>query len=66
MIRVSRRKLESWTVIRARMLHETEVFLEAALRSPDRQVVIPAIPVGRGQFRRGFADLFWAQVLGTS
>jgi len=59
-------KLESWAVLRRRMLRETEAFLEDALRHPGRQVVIPAIPVGQAAFPRGYAQLFWSQVLGAS
>ena len=66
MLHLPVRKLESWEALRARMLRETEAFLELALRDPSRQMRIPAIPVGRGGFRRGFADLFWSQVLETS
>ncbi len=61
-----RPRLESWAVIRARMLRETEAFLEDGLRDDARPVHIPAIPVGRGSFPRGFADLFWSRVLGSS
>lgn len=57
---------EDWEVIRARMLRETEHFLEEGLRRPERHRRIPAIPVGQGSFPRGFADLFWSQVLGSS
>jgi hypothetical protein len=57
---------ESWVMIRARMLRETELFLEEGLREPDKQLRIPAIPVGSGAFPRGFADVFWSQVLGSS
>jgi len=66
MLRITARRFESWAAIRARMIRETEVFLELGLREPSRQVLIPAIPVGRGRFRPGFAQTFWAQVLGTS
>ena len=58
--------LESWAVIQARMIWETEAFLELGLRHPERQVIIPAVPVGRASFPRAFAEAFWAQVLGTS
>jgi hypothetical protein len=66
MLYVPRIKLESWVVLRRRMLRETEAFLEDALRHPERQVMIPAVPVGQAAFPRGFAQLFWSQVLGTS
>lgn len=57
---------EDWAVIRARMLRETEVFLEEGLRNPAGQRRIPAIPVDKGGFPRGFADIFWSQILATS
>jgi hypothetical protein len=60
------RRYESWTVIQARMLRETERFLEEALRSPEGQFQIPTIKVGEGGFTRVFAQLFWAQALGSS
>ncbi len=58
--------LESWTVIRARMLRETQQFLEHGLRHPERFRRIPVVEMGKGSFRRGFADAFWSQVLATS
>lgn len=61
-----RPRLESWAVIRSRMLRETEAFLEDGLRDEAVRERIPAVPVGRGGFPRGFADLFWSQVLGSS
>jgi hypothetical protein len=59
-------RLESWAVIRARMLRETERFIEEALRNPEKQVQIPCVKAGTGSFSRVFAQLFWAQVLGAS
>ncbi|MGQ9651453.1 MAG: hypothetical protein ACUVXJ_15200 [Phycisphaerae bacterium] len=61
-----RGRFESWTVIRARMLRETEVFIEEGLRHPEQQIRIPALKVGSGTFSRRFAQVFWSQVLGTS
>lgn len=67
MILPLRRRSESdWEVIRARMLRETEAFLEEGLRRPEQYRRIPAIPVGTGTFPKGFADVFWSQVLATS
>ncbi|UCD29040.1 MAG: hypothetical protein JSV03_00725 [Planctomycetota bacterium] len=65
-LRIMSRRFESWAVIQARMIRETEVYLEEALRDPEQQIVIPAIPVGSGRFPRGYAHEFWARVLGTS
>jgi hypothetical protein len=58
--------LESWGVIRARMLRETELFLEDAFNHPEHQMRIPVIEVGAGRFTRMFAQLFWSQLLGAS
>ncbi|HOB74017.1 MAG TPA: hypothetical protein PKG54_05770 [Phycisphaerae bacterium] len=59
-------EVEDWAAIRQRMLRETEAFLEEGLRHPDRYRRIPAIPVGSGEFPRGFGDVFWSQMLATS
>jgi hypothetical protein len=48
------------------MLRETETFLEDGLKKPQQHPRIPAIPVGSGSFTRGFAEIFWAQILGSS
>jgi hypothetical protein len=55
---------ESWEEIRARMLGETELYLEDGLRHPERAVRIPAVPVGSGSFSPHFARSFWAEALG--
>lgn len=55
-----------WAVLRARMIQETEAFLEDGLRHPERFRRIPAIPVGSGRFPSGLSDVFWSQVLATS
>jgi hypothetical protein len=60
------RRRESWLITRARMLRETEVFLEEGLTRPEKHPRIPAIPVGSGSFPRGLAEVFWAQILGSS
>lgn len=62
----TRRRFESWEVIRARMMRETEYFLEEGLRHPERLRWIPVIPVGTGAFTQRFASAFWSQVLATS
>lgn len=62
----SSRPQESWVQIRARMLNETERFLEDGLKGAEKHPRIPAIPVGSGSFTRGLAEVFWAQVLGSS
>ncbi len=66
MVRLSRASLQSWVMIRRRMLRETEAFLEDGLRHPEHQVVIPSVRVGEAEFTPLFAGLFWSQVLGAS
>jgi len=66
MVRVSTASLESWVMIRRRMLRETEAFLDDALHHPERQIAIPVVRVGEAEFTHGFACLFWSQILGTS
>jgi len=66
MVRLSWASLETWVMIRRRMLQETEAFLEDAMQHPERQVAIPAVRVGEAEFNRTFAHLFWSQVLGAS
>ncbi|HSW44362.1 MAG TPA: hypothetical protein VLM89_02200 [Phycisphaerae bacterium] len=66
MVRLSMASLETWAAIRRRMLRETEAFLDDALRHPERQIVIPAVRIGEAEFTRGYAHLFWAQILGSS
>ena len=60
-----RHRSETWLLIRARMIRETQEYIEGGLRHPERWVRIPAVPVGKGSFARGFAQVFWSQVLGT-
>ncbi len=62
----TRRRFESWEVIRARMMRETEYFVEEGLRHPEQLHWIPIIPVGMGTFTPRFASAFWSQVLATS
>ncbi len=66
MVAFFHRKRTSWEHIRGRMLRETEAFLEESLADPKRQVNIPVIRVGEAEFVRGFADMFWAGILGSS
>lgn len=66
MLRLPRARLEHWVILRRRMLRETEAFLEDALSHPERQVVIPAVPVGEVSFTRAYAHVFWSHILGTS
>lgn len=57
---------EMWAVLRRRMIQETEVFLDHAMRHPERHFVIPTMEVGRGGWSVAFASTFWSQVLATS
>ena len=66
MPRVTKGRMESWVIIRARMLRETELFIEEGLRRPEQYAIIPAIPVGTGQFPRGWANEFWSRILASS
>jgi hypothetical protein len=66
MLPFRRLRFESWVAIRQRMIRETEAFLEEGLRRPEQQRRIPALPVGSGSFTRGYASVFWAEVLGSS
>ncbi len=61
-----RKRRHEWEMMQRRMLRETEVFLEEGLRHPDRAVRIPSIRVGEGEFLRGYADMFWSALLGSS
>jgi len=66
MLPFRRLRLESWAEIRQRMIRETELFLEEGLQNPEKQRRIPALPVGSASFTRGYASVFWAEVLGSS
>jgi hypothetical protein len=56
----------SWAAIRARMISETEGYINDCLQHPERQIRIPAVKVGTFNFDRKFAQLFWSQLLATS
>ncbi len=64
-LRFTSPRLQSWAVIRARLLRETEEFLEQGLREPQQYRRIPAIRIGYGSFTRHFAETFWSEVLGN-
>ena len=66
MVRLTRASLQSWVMIRRRMLQETEAFIQDALQHPERQIVIPTVRDGEAEFTPLFAGLFWSQVLGSS
>ena len=57
------RDFDPFARLRKKLIRETEVALLYALRFPDRATRIPTIEVGRGAFRRQFADRFWSQTL---
>jgi hypothetical protein len=57
---------EMWSVLRRRMISETEDFINEGLRSPERAVYIPRKEVGTGGWSVAFASVFWSQVLATS
>jgi hypothetical protein len=56
---------DMWGTVTARMLRETELYLEEHLRRPP-EWIIPTVEVGKAGFPRGYADAFWSQVLATS
>ena len=55
--------LDPFTVMRKRMLHETEVALLYGLRFPKRIPRIPVMEVGRGKWHPVFAARFWQEAL---
>lgn len=56
--------LDPFTVMRKRMLHETEVALLYGLRFPERHPRIPIMEVGQGEWHPVFAARFWEKTLG--
>jgi hypothetical protein len=60
------RDRRSWTVIRRRMIAETEVFLQEGLEHPEQHIWIPAKPVGAESWPPAVAAVFWAQLLPSS
>jgi Cft2 family RNA processing exonuclease len=54
---------EYWDLQRRRMIAETEQYLDSALRSGRRGVVIPSFPVGRGRVAPAIAAAFWRRIL---
>jgi hypothetical protein len=57
--------VDSYAEMRRRMIRETEVFLEDALRRPQDFPRIPAAPVGSFSFPKVFVERFWAEALGS-
>jgi hypothetical protein len=57
-------KLESFELLRRRMIAETELALVYGLRFPERVPRIPSIEVGVGSFRPDYAAQFWSGALG--
>ena len=51
------------SVMAARAIRETEVFLADGLLHPERAVRIPVVRVGFGSFAPGLAEEFWCDVL---
>lgn len=54
---------ETWEETRARIVGETEAFLNEALRHPELAIRIPTIQAGTGTFPRSLAQAFWESVL---
>ena len=53
-----------WSIIRRKMITQTEEFISEALHNPELSVVIPTIPVGSGCFPKSMSYYFWCRVLG--
>lgn len=66
MILRTRRRLESFDVLRRRMIRETEAALEYGLLHPQTIAPIPVVEVGKGSFDPSFAHWFWHHALELS
>ena len=51
------------SMMAARAIRETELFLAQCLRHPELAVRIPVVRVGYGSFAPGLAEEFWNDVL---
>ncbi|MFP4107197.1 MAG: hypothetical protein ACLFVU_14085 [Phycisphaerae bacterium] len=54
---------ESWEEYRARMIAETERFIEWGLRHPDEVIEIPSKPASQGDFPQQVGNWFWSVAL---
>lgn len=61
--RYRKQRDETWEETRARIIGETEAFLNEALRYPELATRIPTIQAGTGHFPRSLARAFWDRVL---
>lgn len=66
MLGPTRKSPEMWAVLRRRMVHETEEFINDGLRHPEHCVYIPRKKVGTGGWSVRFASVFWSQLLASS
>ncbi len=57
---------EMWSVLRRRMIAETEDFIKDGLTHPEKSVYIPRREVGTGGWSVAFASVFWSQLLASS
>ena len=62
-MRLRRFRVDSFDVLRKRMIAETELALLIGLRFPDRMPRIPTMEVGSGRFHPDFAAQYWSQTL---
>jgi hypothetical protein len=61
---LNRQSQDLYREMRKRILRETEDYLNACLKHPERAVRIPTVVVGHGVFAPAFARSFWGQILG--
>ena len=54
---------DPFTLLRKRLVRETEVALLYGLRFPKRQPRIPMMEIGKGVWHPDFAEQFWMEAL---
>lgn len=62
-LRLRRRRNESYTELRIRMVTETSAFVTECLRHPELAVRIPMIPAESDRFPPSFTVAFWDPIL---
>ena len=63
MVRIRRFKPDAFSLLRKRMIRETELALAIGFRFPNRAPRIPVVEVGHGTFQPHFAEQFWQEAL---
>ena len=61
--RKRRYKLDSYDLLRKRILEETELAILIGLQFPERAVRIPTVEAGTGSFDPDFSARFWQELL---